>query len=54
MPSPSFLITVEIEVMADDFQKAEQGVQAALDNMVGGDILSAGVSDVEEIVPLKD
>jgi hypothetical protein len=54
MPSPSYFVTVEIEIMADCEEDAERGVQSAMDNMIEGDIIDARVFDVAENVPLKD
>jgi hypothetical protein len=55
MPSPSYFVTVEIEIMADCEEDAERGVQSAMYNMIEGDIIEdARVFDVAENVPLKD
>lgn len=53
MPSPSYFVTVELEVMADSADDAAR-VAAATDNMVCGDIIDARVDDVVENEPLKD
>ena len=54
MPSPSYFVTVELEVMADNDDDAARCVAAATENMVCGDIIDARVTDVVENEPLAD
>lgn len=44
----NYTVTVEIVIDADSEQEAENGVDAAVQNLTGSDILTCTVIDVKE------
>lgn len=48
----NYTVTVDFVIDADSEAEAEQGIEAATQNLLGADILSATVTDVNERRPL--
>lgn len=44
----NYTVTVEIVIDADNEQEAERGVDAAVQNLTGSDILACTIKDVKE------